>query len=117
MRSMPTRRDGRSDRGWTFVTSHLVVLLCIAEDRGIRIKDLAERVGITERAVQSVLRDLEEGGYVARRRVGRRNEYTIARNMPLRHLEVQHHRLDELLSLFAAETPKRSARRTDSGRR
>jgi DNA-binding MarR family transcriptional regulator len=96
------QREGRADQGWTFVTSHFLVLLCIAEDPSIRIADVAERVGITERSVQGILSDLVDQGYVNRTRVGRRNHYKINRRMPLRHLETQHHRLGELLALLSA---------------
>jgi Mn-dependent DtxR family transcriptional regulator len=98
--------------GWTFVTSHFLVLLCIAEDPNIRIADVAERVGITERAVQGIVADLADQGYLTRTRVGRRNHYEINRQMPLRHLETQHHRLGELLSLLGG--PRRSTRRRPS---
>jgi predicted transcriptional regulator len=109
---MATRREGRADHGWTFVTNHFVVLLCVAEDPRIRIADVAKRVGITERAVQGIMSDLVQAGYLMRSRVGRRNHYEINREMPLRHLETQHHRLGELLELLgslakAAEEPVR----------
>jgi predicted transcriptional regulator len=83
------------------VTSHFVVLMCIAEDPNMRIADVAKRVGITERAVQGIMSDLVDAGYLARTRVGRRNHYEIDREMPLRHIETQHHRLGELLGLLS----------------
>jgi DNA-binding IclR family transcriptional regulator len=107
--AVATRREGRSDQGWTFVTSHFLVLLCVAEDPSIRIADVAKRVGITERSVQGILSDLVDQGYVTRTRVGRRNHYKIDRQMPLRHLETQHHRLGELLALLSA--PGKPSRR------
>jgi Mn-dependent DtxR family transcriptional regulator len=107
------RARGPSDSRWTFVTSHFLVLLCIAEDPNIRIADVAERVGITERAVQGIVADLADQGYVTRTRIGRRNHYEINRQMPLRHLETQHHRLGELLSLLGG--PRRSSPRRSSG--
>ena len=70
---------------WTFVTSHTQVLLCIAQDREVRLRDVAERVGITERAAQRILADLVESGYVTRTRVGRRNQYTINPSAQMRH--------------------------------
>lgn len=88
---------------WTFVTSHLIVLLCIAEDPTIRLADVAERAGITPRAVQGILSDLVSAGYVTRTRIGRRNQYQINRELPLRHLEVQHHRLGELLAALSSQ--------------
>jgi len=68
----------------------------------MRMSDVAERVGITERAVQGIVADLVDAGYLTRSRVGRRNHYEINREMPLRHLETQHHRLGELLGLLAS---------------
>ena len=64
-----------ADRSWTFLTNHARVLLCIARDRGIPLRDVADRIGITERATQSIVRDLVDGGYVTRERVGNRNRY------------------------------------------
>jgi DNA-binding MarR family transcriptional regulator len=72
-------------RGWTFLTNHGHVLVCVACDPQARIRDIAGQVGITERAVQLILRDLEDGGYVRRRRVGRRNEYTVVGRGRFRH--------------------------------
>ncbi len=69
---------------WTFLTNHAHVFLCIAEDPGIRIRDIARRVCITERATQRILADLVESGYVSRIRVGRRYTYTVHPELPLR---------------------------------
>ena len=91
---------------WTFVTSHLIVLLCLAEDPTIRMADVAERAGITHRAVQGIVADLVNAGYVNRTRVGRRNQYQINPELPLRHLEIQHHRLGELLSALSPRSPE-----------
>src|SRR4030095_13537256 len=98
-----------AEEGWTFVTNHFLVLLCIAEDPGMRMADIGGRVGITERAVQRIVADLAEAGYLTRRRVGRRNRYEINGEMPLRHLETQHRRVRELLLLLsraAAPAPR-----------
>src|SRR5919202_2239784 len=62
---------------WTFLTNHGVVLLCLAADPGQRLRDVAASVGITERAVQRIVADLEAGGYLTRTRVGRRNQYKL----------------------------------------
>ena len=70
---------------WTFVTSHTQVLLCIAEDREVRLREVADKVGITERAAQRILADLVESGYVTRARIGRRNHYTINPTVQMRH--------------------------------
>lgn len=76
---------GDAERGWTFLTNHGHVLLCLADDPDARLRDVAERVGITERAVQQIVADLEHAGYVAKERVGRRNHYTVVRTGHFRH--------------------------------
>lgn len=83
------------------MTNHFLVLLCIAEDPAIRMSDVAERIGVTERAVQGIVGDLEEAGYLRRSRVGRRNHYEIHAEMPLRHLRTQHKQLGDLLDAIA----------------
>jgi DNA-binding IclR family transcriptional regulator len=70
---------------WTFVTSHTQVLLCIAQNPEARLREVAERVGITERAAQRIVADLVESGYVDRTRVGRRNRYAINPSVEMRH--------------------------------
>lgn len=84
--------------GWTFLTNHGHVLVCIASDPGIRGRDIAGRVGITERAAQAIIADLVAGGYVRRTKVGRRNHYEIVPDQPLRHPVEQPHRVGELLA-------------------
>lgn len=74
-----------SDHGWTFLTNHSQVLLCLARDPGVRIRDVADTVGITERAAQRILGDLVESGYVERVRIGRRNRYHVNRERTMRH--------------------------------
>lgn len=70
---------------WTFLTNHAQVLLCLAESPDIRLRDVAERVGITERATQRILHELIESGYVKTERIGRRNRYTVDRQHAMRH--------------------------------
>lgn len=78
------------ERGWTFLSNHGHVLVALGLDPDARMRDIAVRVGVTERAVQTIVHDLEEAGYVHRRRVGRRNTYTVSTRMRLRHpLEAQ----------------------------
>jgi DNA-binding IclR family transcriptional regulator len=84
---------------WTFLTNHSHVLLCIAEDPDIRGRDIAERVGITERAAQAIVADLVEAGYLSRTRVGRRNRYEIHPELPLRHPIERSRQVRELLRL------------------
>jgi hypothetical protein len=77
--------DVLSQLSWTFLTNHAHVLVCIAADPEVRLRDVAGRVGITERAAQRILHDLVEGGYVTRQRVGRRNSYRLRLEQPMRH--------------------------------
>jgi DNA-binding MarR family transcriptional regulator len=70
---------------WTFFTNHAHVLFCISEDPDIRLRDVADRVGITERAAQRIVAELEEAGYLTHERHGRRNHYEINGDQQLRH--------------------------------
>lgn len=87
---------------WTFLTNHAHVLLCIARDSQIRLRDVAAQVGITERAAQSIVAHLEESGYLERTRVGRRNAYRLHGDVPLRHPLEDDHTIGELLALLGA---------------
>lgn len=85
---------------WTFLTNHTQVLLCIARDSDVRLRDVAQSVGITERAAQRIVGDLIEAGYVTKRRVGRRNSYTVNTEIDMRHSAQVGHDVGELLGLF-----------------
>lgn len=85
---------------WTFLTNHAHVLLCVAQDPEVRLRDVAERVGITERGAQRIVADLEEGGYLERSRVGRRNHYRVHRRLRLRHPIERHLAVGELIALL-----------------
>ena len=89
-----------SPKSWTFVTNHMQVLLCLARDPRMRLRDVADNVGITERAAQRILADLVEEGYVERERVGRRNSYTINRDGMMRHEAQLGHEIGDLLDLL-----------------
>lgn len=93
---------GMAARPWTFLTNHAHVLLCLTRSPDLRVRDLAEQVGIGERMVQLVLNDLEEAGYLRRTRVGRRNEYVVVGG-PLRHPLEQDHHVEELLAVLGQE--------------
>jgi hypothetical protein len=86
--------------GWTFLSNHAQVLICIAQEPGIRLSDLAERVRITPRAVHRIIGDLEEAGYLSRVREGRRNRYDVHTEVPLRHPIVAHCSVGEVLDLI-----------------
>lgn len=94
------------DRDWTFLSNHGHVLVALAVDPDARMRDMAERVGITERAVQMIVRDLEDAGYVHKQRVGRRNSYTVSRRMRLRHPLEQDVRIGDLLDLVTDATSR-----------
>ncbi|MEI7643002.1 MAG: winged helix-turn-helix domain-containing protein [Chloroflexales bacterium] len=86
---------------WTFLTNHAQVLLCIARSQRMTAKEIAEVVGITERAVQRLIRDLGESGYIMRVRVGRQNRYVINTDQPLRHPAQEGRPISELIDLLA----------------
>ncbi|MEK6277807.1 MAG: winged helix-turn-helix transcriptional regulator [Actinomycetota bacterium] len=101
---------------WDFLTNHAHVLLCVADDPGIRLRDIAAAVGITERGVHKVLSELVDEGYVLRERHGRRNRYKVKPELPLRHPLVQDREVGDLLDvLLRPERPARNGRRTRGG--
>jgi DNA-binding Lrp family transcriptional regulator len=96
--------DGPFERPrWTFLTNHAHVLLCLARDPEQRQRDLSDQVGITERATQVILGDLERSGFVQRERVGRRNRYVLDLDQPLRHPLESAHTVGELIELLRPE--------------
>lgn len=78
-------KPSASTAGWTFLTNHAHVLFCIAQDPEVRLRDVAARVGITERAVQRIVTDLDAEGYLTVFKEGRRNRYRVHHERPLRH--------------------------------
>jgi DNA-binding MarR family transcriptional regulator len=92
-------KSEEANSSWTFLSNHAQVLLCIAADPEIRMRDVALRVGITERAVQRIVAELEEGGYLTVMRNGRRNQYTVNTSLPLRHALQSHRTLGHLVEL------------------
>ena len=94
----------REAGGWTFLTNHAHVLLVVRRDPQVRLRDIAEAVGITERAVQLILGELECAGYVRRTRVGRRNEYDVLGG-PMRHPLERGRAVDDLLDALGEEGP------------
>jgi DNA-binding transcriptional ArsR family regulator len=87
---------------WTFLTNHAHVLLCVSKNPNVRLRDVATMVGITERAAQRIVAELEEAGYLKRERDGRRNLYRLNSDMPLRHPLDRDHHIGELLATFAS---------------
>jgi DNA-binding transcriptional ArsR family regulator len=100
---------------WDFLTNHAHVLTCVAHDPGVRLRDIAAAVGITERATHRILSELVEEGYVLRERQGRRNRYEVVRDRPMRHPLVEEREIGDLLEILVgrpgtdglAETPEK----------
>jgi predicted ArsR family transcriptional regulator len=88
------------DQGWRFLTNHSQVLLCIAREPDVRLRDVADTVGITERATQRILADLVQAGFVTRQRVGRRNRYLVNRDREMRHPAQAGHDIGSLLDVL-----------------
>jgi DNA-binding transcriptional ArsR family regulator len=88
---------------WTFLTNHARVLLCIAHDPGVRLRDIAARLGITERSAYGIVTDLTEAGYIVKRKDGRRNRYQIQTHLPLREPTSRERTVGEVLALFAGD--------------
>jgi DNA-binding MarR family transcriptional regulator len=99
---------------YEFLTNHAQVLLCVAHDPGIRLRDIAEAVGITERSAHRIVSELVEDGYVARERSGRRNVYKVKPEQPLRHplaQETEQRRIGDLLEVLLGADGRGLARR------
>jgi DNA-binding Lrp family transcriptional regulator len=97
-------------RQWTFLSNHTHVLVCLALDPDARLRDVASSVGITERAVQKIVGDLEEAGIIVRVRTGRRNSYRLDIDVPLRHPLECHRTVGTLLSLVVGMPGRRRGR-------
>lgn len=90
----------RAESGrWTFLTNHAHVLILLARDPSKVLREVAGQVGITERAVQRIIADLEEEGFIERERVGRQNHYRILTDRPLRHPIEAHRTIGDLIRL------------------
>ena len=85
--------------GWTFLTNHSHVLMCLAKDPTVRLREVAETVGITERTVQMIIQDLEHAGVVEKQRNGRRNSYILNLDRHLRHPVESHCTVGDLVDL------------------
>ncbi len=85
---------------WHFLTSHAQVLLCISQEAHVSTREIAGVVGITERAVQGIIADLQATGYITKTREGRKNRYRISKSRPMRHPAQRGHAIRELLELL-----------------
>ncbi len=90
---------------WSFLTSHARVLLCIAHDPGVRLRDIAARLGITERSAYGIVTELGEAGYVIKQKDGRRNRYQIQTHLPLPEPTSEERTVGEVLALLAGTDP------------
>jgi DNA-binding transcriptional ArsR family regulator len=89
---------------WRFLTNHAGVLVCIAHDPGVLLREISERVGITERAAHRIVAELADAGYITRERLGRRNRYTIQSGLPLPDRLVRVNRVGDLLSVLVGKS-------------
>ena len=87
---------------WSFLTNHARVLLCITEEPNVRLREIGERVGVTERAAHRIVNDLVAAGYVSRQRAGRRNQYTVRTDLPLPDRLSRTQPLGDLLAVLTA---------------
>ena len=106
---------------WTFLTNHARVLLCISGDPGIRLRDIAARLGITERSAYGIVIDLADAGYIVKEKDGRRNRYQIQAHLPLPEPSSRERTVGEVLTLLAgpdaAEPPAPPAGQAPRARR
>jgi hypothetical protein len=96
---------------WSFLTNHARALLCIAQDPGVRLRDIAATLDITERTAYGIVTDLAESGYIVKERDGRRNRYRIQRHLPLREPTARERTVGEVLALLADARGGRATRR------
>jgi hypothetical protein len=92
---------------WSFLTNHARVMVCIAHDPGVRLRDIAASLGITERSAYGIVTDLAESGYIVKERDGRRNRYHIQEHLPLRETTARDRTVGEVLDMLV--DPKRRA--------
>jgi DNA-binding IscR family transcriptional regulator len=85
---------------WSFLTNHARVLVCIAHDPGVRLRDIAERVGITERTAYGIVADLTDAGDIVKEREGRRNRYQVQAHQPLREPTARETSIGDVLDLL-----------------
>ncbi len=95
-------QEAPSGNAWTFLSNHSHVLICLARDPTSRLRDVAVSVGITERAVQRIVAELEEGGVITKTRDGRCNQYQVHRSLPLRHAVESGCTVGDLLEMVSA---------------
>ncbi len=94
------KSETSNSKGWTFLTNHAHVLILLYSEPDLALREVAMRVGITERAVQRIVQDLEDDGYLSHEKVGRKNRYSVATALALRHPIESHRKIGDLLNLI-----------------
>jgi len=90
---------------WTFLSNHAQVLLCVTRDPDMRMREIAQNVGVTERAAARIVADLVQAGYLDRIKIGRRNHYQLNGEVKMRHAAQAGYQISELLTTFQSPTP------------
>ena len=90
-------------RTWGFLTNHALVLLCIARDPGVRLRDIAASVGITERSAFGIVSDLAEAGFIIKEKGGRRNRYRVEADLPVPESADRRLAIGDLLALLGGQ--------------
>jgi DNA-binding MarR family transcriptional regulator len=93
----------RNGAEWSFLTNHAQVLICIAKDPGVRVREIGDAVGITERAAHRIISELADAGYISRERQGRRNRYTVRSHLPVPDPLPREQRIGDLLAILAGQ--------------
>jgi DNA-binding IclR family transcriptional regulator len=101
----------RTTPNWTFLTNHGQLLLCIAREPGLTLREIGERIGITERAAHRIVAELEASGYLSHKRNGRRNHYTIKPHLPLPDSVAREQQIGDLLGVLAKQPGTKGRRR------
>jgi hypothetical protein len=96
---------------WSFLTNHARVLVCIAHDPGVRLRDIAASVGLTERSSYGIVNDLTDAGYVVKEKDGRRNRYQVQTHLPLPDPVGREPTIGEVLDLFVERGGRRRGRK------
>jgi predicted transcriptional regulator len=99
-KKQPPASSEPSPKAWTFLTNHAHVLILLYAEPGLVLREVAQRVGITERAVQRIVQDLEEDGFIRREKVGRKNHYEVLIDKSLRHPIEWHRNIGDLIKLI-----------------
>jgi hypothetical protein len=94
---------------WSFLTNHARVLLCIAHDPGVRLRDIAARTGVSERTAYGIVTDVTEAGYVVKHKDGRRNRYQIQAHLPLPETDSRKRTIGEILALLTGADDEATA--------